>query len=200
MQHLSFSYDFQIRISSKAESTTMMMIFASEQNAYAPANPDSGTENIYIFDDKLNYLYRSENVTKTISAGLTFSKDVWGFVTVSRYYSTVDGSHTANLSINSSKITTDTWADKPLLDNENNIKTIGAAATMFGARNYFHGFIYDVYIQNNDLWHTSARRLEVATTPTYYNQCVRLCEAKAYISDCKAYCSHCAITLNCWSE
>lgn len=51
---------------------------------------------------------------------------VWGFATIARYYSTTDGTQHAKIIVNTNVVYMETWDDKPLLDNPNNIKTLGA--------------------------------------------------------------------------
>lgn len=72
----------------------MMTLFSSTPNAYAPYDPDSGAQSIYLFEGKLYYYYQSQAVTKTLSGNWIVEEGTWGFATVARYYSTTDGTQT----------------------------------------------------------------------------------------------------------
>jgi hypothetical protein len=126
LQHISFSYEFQVQVHKGASYTQMMTLYASTPDVYATYNADSGTECIYLFEDKLYYYYQSSQASKTLYASWFVKEGHWGFATVSRYYSTADGTQTASLVVNINQMLKETWPDGPLLDREGHIKTIGA--------------------------------------------------------------------------
>jgi hypothetical protein len=55
--HVTYSFEFEVLVDPEASYTQMMTIYSSMPNAYAPHNPDTGSESLYLFEDKLYYNY-----------------------------------------------------------------------------------------------------------------------------------------------